>query len=103
MTRKRVRQDLRALLSTPCPMCKGSGVTKSDETLISELYRAIRAKAATAPGKDIVARVHPDLAAHLDGDSRGEVERLAALVGTRVSVEAYRQPKAREDYELIVR
>jgi ribonuclease G len=103
MTRKRVRQDLRALLSTPCPMCKGSGVTKSDETLISELYRAIRAKAATAPGKDIVARVHPDLAAHLEGDSRGEVERLAALVGTRVSVEAYRQPKAREDYELIVR
>jgi ribonuclease G len=103
MTRKRVRQDLRALLSTPCPMCKGSGVTKSDETLISELFRAVRAKAATSPGKDIVARVHPDLAAHFDGDGHAELDRLASVVGTRVSVEAYRQPKAREDYELILR
>jgi ribonuclease G len=103
MTRKRVRQDLRALLSTQCPTCKGSGVTKSDETLATELFRAVRAKAATAPGKDIVARVHPDLAAHLEGDAREDVDRLAGLVGTRVTIEAFRQAKAREDYELIVR
>jgi ribonuclease G len=103
MTRKRVRQDLRSLLSTPCPMCKGSGVTKSDETLISELFRAVRAKASASLGKHIVARVHPDLAAHFESDGRGEIDRLAAVVGARVSVEAYRQPKAREDYELILR
>jgi len=103
MTRKRVRQDLRALLSTPCPTCKGSGVTKSDATLTAELFRAIRAKAATAPDKDIVARVHPDLAEHLDDEARDDLARLATLLGTRVTVEAFRQPKAREDYELIVR
>jgi len=103
MTRKRVRQDLRALLSTHCPTCKGSGVTKSDDTLTSELFRAIRAKAIASPEKDIVARVHPDLAAHLDGDARDDVARLASTLGTRITVEAFRQPKAREDYELIVR
>jgi ribonuclease G len=103
MTRKRVRQDLRALLSTQCPTCKGSGVTKSDATLTAELFRAIRAKAAAAPGKDIVARVHPDLAGHLDVDARDDLARLASVVGTQVTVEAFRQPKAREDYELIVR
>jgi len=103
MTRKRVRQDLRALLSTTCPTCKGSGVTKSDETLTAELFRAIRTKAAAAPGKDIVVRVHPDLAAHLEGDRRDDVDRLATMIGARVSVESVRQPKAREDYELIVR
>jgi ribonuclease G len=103
MTRKRVRQDLRALLTTHCPMCKGSGVTKSDETLTAELFRAIRAKAGTAPEKDIVARVHPDLAAHLDGAAREDVARLASAIGAHVTVEAFRQPKAREDYELIVR
>src|SRR5437764_9017992 len=70
MTRKRVRQDLRALLSTQCPTCKGNGVTKSDETLMSELFRAIRAKASGAPGKEIVARVHPDLAQYLDAEAR---------------------------------
>jgi len=103
MTRKRVRQDLRALLSTLCPTCKGNGVTKSDETLAAELFRAIRARAATAPGKEILARVHPDLAAYLDAEVRDELPRLADVVGARVTVEAFRQPKAREDYELIVR
>jgi len=103
MTRKRVRQDLRALLSQQCATCRGSGVTKSDETLAAELFRAIRAKAATAPGKDITARVHPDIATHLDGPAGEDVDRLAALIGARVQVEAFRQPKAREDYELIVR
>jgi len=103
MTRKRVRQDLRALLSTMCPTCKGNGVTKSDETLTAELFRAIRSKAAASPGRDIVARVHPDLAAHLEGERREDVERLATMMGARVTVEPFRQPKAREDYELIVR
>jgi len=103
MTRKRVRQDLRALLSAQCPTCKGSGVTKSDETLTAELFRAIRARAATAPDKDIVARVHPDLAEHLDGEARDDVARLADALRTRITVEAFRQPKAREDYELMVR
>jgi ribonuclease G len=103
MTRKRVRQDLRALLSTQCPTCKGSGVTRSDETLTAELFRAIRAKAASAPGKDIVARVHPDLATHLDAEAHDDLVRLADVVGSRVTIEAFRQPKAREDYELLVR
>jgi ribonuclease G len=103
MTRKRVRQDLRALLTTQCPTCKGGGVTKSDATLTAELFRAIRARAASSPGRDVVVRVHPDLATHLDGDAGGDVARLASLLGTRITVEAFRQPKGREDYELIVR
>jgi ribonuclease G len=102
MTRKRVRQDLRSVLSAPCPTCKGSGVAKSDETVIAELFRAIRAKAHAAPGRDIVARVHPDLATHLDSDQRGDVERLARLVGVRVVIEPFRQPKGRDDYELLL-
>jgi hypothetical protein len=78
-------------------------VTKSDETLAAELFRAIRARAASAAGKDIVARVHPDLAAYLDGEARDELPRLTDLIGARVTIETFRQPKAREEYELIVR
>jgi ribonuclease G len=103
MTRKRVRQDLRALLSTQCPTCKGSGVTKSDETLAAELFRAVRAKAKSAPGKDLVARVHADLASFLDTEARDELPRLSDAVGAKVTIEAFRQPKAREDYEIIAR
>ena len=46
MSRKRVRQDLRALLTQSCPTCRGGGVVKSNETLATEIYRAIQAKAA---------------------------------------------------------
>src|SRR5438067_2562637 len=81
MTRKRVRQDLRSLLSTVCPTCKGNGVTESDDTLAAELLRANRARAGTAPGKDIVARVHPDIATHLDVEARDDLARLANVVG----------------------
>ena len=102
MTRKRVRQDLRALLSTSCQTCRGSGVTKSDETLTAELFRAIRAKAAGAPGRDITARVHPDVAAYLESEAKDDVHRLATVIDARVNVEAFRQPKAREDYELLL-
>ncbi len=34
MTRKRVRQSLQSLFCAPCPTCKGSGVVKSDATLV---------------------------------------------------------------------
>src|SRR4029450_6604482 len=76
MTRKRVRQDLRALLTQHCPACRGTGVVKSDETLATELYRAIQAKAAAeAPpseGREIVARVHPDVAAYIEREGRAD-------------------------------
>ncbi len=70
MTRKRVRQDLRALLTMPCPTCRGSGVIKSDETLAAEIFRAVQAKAAAdrrRRARD--RRVHPDLAAYLEGEA----------------------------------
>src|SRR5207344_1419420 len=42
MTRKRVRQDLRSLLSVTCPTCKGSGITKSDATVAAEIFRNVQ-------------------------------------------------------------
>ena len=71
MTRKRVRQDLRALLTQSCPTCRGGGVVKSNETLATEIYRAIQGKAAAeapaAEGREIVVRAHPDVAGYLEG------------------------------------
>ena len=49
MTRKRVRQDLRALLTVQCPCCRAAGVVKSEETLAAEVFRAIHAKVASEP------------------------------------------------------
>ena len=107
MTRKRVRQDLRALLTQHCPHCRGTGVVKSNETLATEIYRAVQTRAAAeAPpgeGREIVARVNPDLAAYLDGEGRPDLERLEAALEVKITVQPAPGLAQREDYELKVR
>jgi ribonuclease G len=107
MTRKRVRQDLRALMTQHCPTCRGTGVVKSNETLATEIYRALQAKAAAeAPpgeGREIVARVHPDLASYLGGEGHGDIERLEAGLEVKITVQGVAGQTQREEYELRVR
>jgi ribonuclease G len=104
MTRKRVRQDLRALLSVTCPTCKGSGITKSDATIAAEIFRTVQAKAATAGdvnGRDVVIRVHPDLARYFEGDGQDGLERLSRASDRKITI----QPNfpEREGYEVRLR
>ncbi|PYM90250.1 MAG: Rne/Rng family ribonuclease [Candidatus Rokuibacteriota bacterium] len=90
MTRKRVRQDLRALLSTRCPSCKGSGVTKSDATIAADIFRAVQAKVGTADDgldREVAVRVHPDLARYYEGDGQEALERLARLLDRKITVQ----------------
>ena len=105
MTRKRVRQDLRALLSVQCPTCRGSGVSKADATLAAEIYRAVQAKVAAAPdaqeGREIVVRVHPDLARYLEGDGQEDLARLARLLDRKLTLQPNHAD--REGYEVRVR
>jgi ribonuclease G len=88
MTRKRVRQSLQSLFCAPCPTCKGSGVIKSDATLAAEIFRKIQSGAKDAPGQDVIVRVHPDTAHHLEVEQREGLERLQALSGRKVAVQA---------------
>src|SRR5262245_14447033 len=107
MTRKRVRQDLRALLTQSCPTCRGGGVVKSNETLATEIFRAIQAKAAAeapaAEGREIVVRVHPDVAGYLEADGRPDLERLQTGLEVKITVQAVSSQPQREEYELRVR
>jgi ribonuclease G len=107
MTRKRVRQDLRALLSQSCPTCRGAGVVKSNETLATEIYRAIQAKAAAeapaAEGREIMVRVHPDVAGYLEGDGRADLERLQTGLEVKITVQPAPGQSQREEYDLRVR
>ena len=107
MTRKRVRQDLRALLTQHCAVCRGTGVVKSDETLATEIYRAVQAKAAAeAPageGRELVARVHPDVAAYIEREGRADLERLQSGLQVKITVQAAAAQAPREEYEIRVR
>jgi len=106
MTRKRVRQDLRALLSVTCPTCRGSGVTKSNETLAAEVYRVIQAKVAAEPEParhEVIARVHPDLATYLEDEGREDLARLESALDVKVIVQPVDKQPHREDYDIKLR
>jgi ribonuclease G len=102
MTRKRVRQDLQSLFCTPCPACKGSGVVKSDLTVAAEIFRKVQAAAADLGGQEILIRVNPEMAQHLEAGEREGLEFLQETVQRKLTL----QPVAtfdREEYEIIAR
>jgi ribonuclease G len=102
MTRRRVRQDLQAMFCAPCPTCRGTGVVKSDATLVAEIFRKIRADGAEAGGHEVVVRVHPELAHHLEVEERDGLDHLQALIGRKVGVQAV-PSYHREQYDLTFR
>jgi ribonuclease G len=99
MTRKRVRQSLRSLFCQPCPTCKGSGVVRSDATLAAEIFRKVQATARNGGGPPLTIRVHPETARYLETDQRDGLERLRALIGRKVTIQAVPSFE-REQYEL---
>ncbi len=104
MTRKRVRQDLRALLTMTCPTCRGSAVVKSEAALAAEVFRAVQAKAAESGGREIVVRVHPDLAPYFEeGDGREGLQRLTRLLDVKVTVQAASGHQHRDEFQINVR
>jgi ribonuclease G len=88
MTRKRVRQSLQSLFCAPCPTCKGSGIVKSDATLAAEIFRRIQAGGAKGAEHEVVIRVHPDTAHHLETERADALERLQATTGEKIVVQA---------------
>ena len=62
ITRKRVKQSLERTLCSPCPHCEGAGYVKSVQTVVSEILQEARKMAACVEGKDVMLRVHPDVA-----------------------------------------
>ena len=102
MTRKRVRQSLQSLFCAPCPTCKGSGVVKSDVTLSAEIFRKIQAQSKAGGGRDVVIRVHPEMAHHLESSQREGLEKLQALIGRKIVIQATASYH-REQYDLTVK
>jgi ribonuclease G len=102
MTRKRVRQGLQSLLTVACPTCKGSGTVKSDLTLTAEIFRKVQAGAREGDGREVLIRVHPEMAHHLEAEQRESLERLQALVTRKVVVQGV-PSYHREQYDLTFR
>jgi ribonuclease G len=59
MTRKRTGNSLAAVFLEQCPMCEGSGMIKSTQTICFEILRAVSRHAKRTRAKKITATVHP--------------------------------------------
>jgi ribonuclease G len=89
MTRKRTRESLEQLLTSPCAHCDGRGRVRSVETLAYDALRRVQREAAAATNSTRIAlRVHPEVAAFLTDQERASVQALEQLVGRTVAVEA---------------
>jgi ribonuclease G len=86
ITRKRVKQSLERALCSPCPHCEGAGYIKSVQTVISEILIEAQKIARAIEGKDVMLRVHPDVAKELKSSTNKYLEELEEILGRPVMV-----------------
>lgn len=88
MTRKRVKESLRASLCEACPYCEGKGVIKSKETIILEIYKELLKEVPKKRWRKVVVYVHPDIAELLYDDEREIIEDIEQRFKKKVVVKA---------------
>jgi ribonuclease G len=88
ITRKRVKQSLERTLCSPCPHCEGAGYVKSVQTVIGEILTEARKLAASIEGKDVMLRVHPDVAKVIKSHGNKYLEELEEVLRRPVLVKS---------------
>jgi ribonuclease G len=86
ITRKRVKQSLERTLCAPCPHCEGAGYIKSVQTVVGEILIEAQKLAKAIEGKDVMLRVHPEVAKVLKASSNKYLEELEEILGRPVLV-----------------
>jgi ribonuclease G len=87
ITRKRSRSNLERLLTQTCPYCEGSGRIPSLATICLSLRRAALRLAGTIGSKELLLRVHPDVARALQSDERAIVDELERELGAALLIQ----------------
>jgi len=100
MTRQRTRESLENQLLRPCPHCEGRGRIKSAPTVAYDVLRAIkRQHGQIENGKNIVVRLHPDVANFLYDEKNHSLENLEREINHRIIIKAS-QELHHEKYEI---
>lgn len=100
MTRQRTRESLENQLLRSCPHCDGRGRIKSPVTMAYDVLRAIkRHHAGMDNGRNIVVRLHPDVANFLYDEKNNSLENLERELNHRIIIKAS-QELHHEKYEI---
>jgi ribonuclease G len=86
MTRKRTRDDLRNVLTDPCPYCEGKGYLKSPTTVCYEIFREVIREAPRSKAKEVTIFVNPAVASVLYNEERRFVEELEHIIKKAINI-----------------
>ncbi len=87
MTRKKARQSLRELLTTPCPQCDGHGRVRLEDTTSQRLRRDIRQAVRGTPAAEaFLIEVHPSIASILIGQGGESLRALEQQTGRLIYI-----------------
>src|SRR5690606_26842332 len=95
MTRQRVRPSLYHSLTEPCTYCGGSGRVFTPETVVRRIERAIRRAGTEGTDREILIRVHPQVALHILEEEPNSLRRLEK--SWRLNVDIRDDPLMRQD------
>jgi ribonuclease G len=100
MTRQRTRESLENQLLTPCPYCEGRGRIKSAVTIAYDVLRAIKKQHGSLEnGKNIIVRLHPDIANFLYDEKNNSLDSLEREINHRIIIKAS-ETLRHEQYEI---
>ena len=100
MTRQRTRESLENQLLSPCPYCEGRGRIKSSVTIAYDVLRAIKKQQADmADGKNIIVRLHPDVANFLYDEKSNSLDNLEREINHKIIIKVSHDLR-HEQYEI---
>ena len=87
ITRERSRANLERLLTSSCPYCEGSGRIVSAATTGLKIRRAALRLAGTTAPRELMIRVHPEVARSLRSEDPAILDELERELATRILVQ----------------
>ena len=91
LTRKRTRPSLERVLTQPCPHCRGTGRIKSLTTIALELRGQLLAQRHRFADREVLLRVHPDVAAAMQREEQHMLREMEMELGTSILIQSDRE------------
>lgn len=101
MTRQRVRPSLMSSMTLVCPGCDGTGRVFKPEVVVRRLERGLKRFAHGQPERNMIIRVHPEVALYILEDEPKFTKNITRITG--IEFEIRDDPTLlRDEYRLIV-
>lgn len=86
MTRQRTRKSLESVSFRECPYCTGTGNVKTPATIVIETVRRLERRLWEGRSREILLRVHPDVAECLATSFKNTLRTLERKSGKKITV-----------------